>query len=64
MNSKNTPSQYAVYYMNVAAPIEYTGYFDSLAAVRKYLRERYAGNGFGLRFRAVYPQLEQKFHNV
>lgn len=54
--------QYAVFYMDT--PIEYTGYFKSIAAVRKYLKARYAGNGFGLRFKAIYPTVEEKFYTV
>lgn len=54
--------QYAVFYMDT--PIEYTGYFKSVAAVRKYLKARYAGQGFGIRFKAVYPTVETKVYSV
>ena len=54
--------QYAIYFEDMA--IEYTGYFKSVNAVRKYLRERYNDNGAGLTFRAVYPEVENKFYKV
>lgn len=62
MMKKKSPSQYAVYYMGTV--IEYTGYFASPAKCRAYLKARYAGNGFGLRFRASYPVREEKFYIV
>lgn len=54
--------QYSVYYDGVS--IEYTGYFKSVAAVRKYLREKYSNQGAGLSFRAVYPTLGNKIYLV
>lgn len=52
--------QYAVYLGS--EPIEYTGYFKTPAAVRKYLKSRYKNQG--LTFRAVYPTLETKVYSV
>lgn len=54
--------QYAIY-LGLEA-IEYTGYFKTPAAVRKYLKSRYKDNGSGLTFRAVYPILETKVYSV
>jgi hypothetical protein len=54
--------QYSVYFEGMS--IEYTGYFKSVAAVRKYLKSRYKDNGAGLTFRAVYPTVEQKIYSV
>lgn len=46
--------QYSVFYGKT--PIEYTGYFKSVAAVRNYLKSRYKDGGAGLTFRAVGEQ--------
>ena len=52
--------QYAVYFQGDA--IEYTGYFKTVAAVRKYLKARYKNSG--ITFQAVYPVLETKVYSV
>jgi hypothetical protein len=62
MRTEISMKQYVVYYMDV--PVEYTGYFKSISAVRKYLKSKYAGNGFGLRFKAIYPKVEEKVYVV
>ena len=56
--------QYAVYFQNM--PVEYTGYFKSIDAIRKYLRARYKDNGSGLTFKVVYPQekIDNKIYSV
>lgn len=54
--------QYSVYFEG--SPIEYTGYFKSVSAVRKYLRERYTKNIADITFRAVYPVAENKVYSV
>jgi hypothetical protein len=53
--------QYVVYYQGT--PIENTGYFESVAKVREYLRKRYLVAP-GMSFRAVYPKLESKFYTM
>ena len=53
--------QYAVMYNGVS--VEYTGYFKTPGAVRKYLKARYSDCN-GLTFRAVYPTLEEKIYAV
>jgi hypothetical protein len=52
--------QYAVYFEGMA--VEYTGYFKTPAAVRKYLKARYKNSG--ITFRAVYPVVETKVYSV
>jgi len=54
--------QYSVYFEGIS--IEYTGYFKSVSAVRKYLRERYSKNIADITFRAVYPVAENKVYSV
>lgn len=54
--------QYSVYYEGML--IESTGYFESVAKVRKYLRSRYKNNGLGLTFRACYPVFEKRIYSV
>lgn len=53
--------QYAVMYNGVS--VEYTGYFKTPGAVRKYLKARYS-DVVGVTFRAVYPTLEEKVYHV
>ena len=53
--------QYSVLYNGRS--IEYTGYFKSVAAVRRYLKQRYSDSA-GITFRAVYPELEEKIYHV
>ena len=53
--------QYAIYFEGT--PIEHTGYFESVAKVRKYLKQRYGAQP-GVSFRAVYPTVEGKFYSL
>ena len=55
--------QYSVYYRGT--PIEYTGYFKSVAAVRKYLKQRYS-DVTEVTFKVVYPQekMDGKVYSV
>ena len=56
--------QYSVYYRGT--PIEYTGYLKSVAAARKYLKQRYWGDYSELTFKVVYPQekIDNKIYSV
>lgn len=53
--------QYSVFFDGI--PIEYTGYFKSVSAVRSYLKARYSDTK-GLTFKAVYPKVETKVYSV
>lgn len=53
--------QYSVLYDGMS--IEFTGYFKSVASVRKYLKQRYSDCSL-ITFRAVYPVLEEKVYHV
>ena len=55
--------QYAIYFQNM--PVEYTGYFKSIGAVRKYLKQRYS-DLTEVTFKVVYPQekMDGKVYSV
>lgn len=53
--------QYSVLYNGRS--IEYTGYFKTVSAVRKYLKQRYS-DCTNITFRAIYPELEDKIYHV
>jgi len=61
MSEKSTPSQYHIWYNNMV--IESTGYLPSLAAAKKFARDRYSDPA-GLKVQAAYPVLSPEKHDV
>lgn len=56
--------QYVVTLAETGRSIEHTGYFKTVAAVRKYLKTRYGTHATLLKFQAVYPNVEPKIYTV
>ena len=53
--------QYSVLYDGMS--IEFTGYFKTVSAVRKYLKQRYS-DCTKITFQAVYPVVEKEIYKV